>query len=433
MEALLHYCWKHKMFPLGRLLTEDHREVEVIDPGLHNRHAGPDFFNAKVRIDGTLWVGNVEIHDKASDWYAHGHDHDAAYDNVVLHVCGTIDTIVKTSNGRTPPQMCMTVPQQVADHYQQLISTDHYPPCYQIIPNLSSLTVHSWMSALQTERLEQKTEAIRRRVEQCDGSWEAGYFVTLARNYGFGVNGDAFEAWAKSIPIHAVDHHRDSLFQIEAIFMGQAGLLETEAIPGKYCQQALNEGYFAKLRNEYQYLAHKFSLQPISYHRWKFLRMRPQNFPHIRISQLAKLYYSRKAGLSQLIECTTVKDMEKVLETNVTPYWETHYVFGSESPKNDKHLSPFSLNLLMINTAIPMLFAYGRYRGDDDLCDRAFSLLEELKAENNHIVRMWKECGLEVQNAGDSQALIQLKTEYCDRKDCLRCRFGYEYLKRSDN
>ena len=430
MEALLHYCWKHRLFPLRPLETTDHRSVEVIDPGLHNRHAGPDFFNAKVRVDGTLWVGNVEIHDKSSDWFLHGHDHDAAYDNVVLHVCSVADCVVKTSNGLVPPQVLLEVPPYVAAHYNELITTDHYPPCYHIIPDLSRLTVHSWMSALQTERLEQKTEAIRQRVKLCEGSWEAGYFVTLARNYGFGVNGDAFEAWAKSIPQHTVDHHRDDLFQIEAIFMGQAGLLDPDSIPERYREAALTEGYFSRLRNEYLYLAHKFGQQPIAYKRWKFLRMRPQNFPHIRIAQLAHLFYERRASLSQLVECTTIAQLEHLFATNVTPYWETHYVFGSTSGKKEKKMSAPSINLLMINTAIPMLFAYGRYKGDDTLCDRAFDLLEQLKAENNHIVRMWRECGLPVENAGDSQALIQLKKQYCDRKDCLHCRIGYEYMRK---
>ncbi len=430
MEALLHYCWKHKLFPLRPLETTDHRPVEVIDPGLHNRHAGPDFFNAKVRIDGTLWVGNVEIHDKSSDWYLHGHDHDAAYDNVVLHVCGVADTTVKTSNGSMPPQMLLSVPEHVATHYNELITTDHYPPCYRIIPNLSRITVHSWMSALQTERLEQKTEAIKLRVRQCEASWEAGYFVTLARNYGFGVNGDAFETWARSIPLHAVDHHRDNLFQIEAIFMGQAGLLDPESIPERYRDAALTEGYFSRLRNEYLYLAHKFGLSPLPHTRWKFLRMRPQNFPYIRIAQLANLYYSQRAGLSQLVECGSVEQMEDILSTSVTPYWETHYVFGHESERKEKNLSVPSLRLIIINTAIPMLFAYGRYKGDETLCDRAFTLLEQLKAEDNNIVRMWRECGLQVEHAGDSQALIQLKKQYCDRKDCLHCRFGFEYMRK---
>ena len=455
MEQLLHYTWKHKLFPLKALLTTDGREVEIIDTGLHNRNAGPDFFNAKIIVDGTLWVGNIEIHQRSSDWYSHGHEKDEHYNNVILHVVGSADTDVYTADGRCLPQLILPVPEHVEQHYRELLSVDQYPPCYKIIPSLSKLMVHSWLSALQTERLEQKTEAIRRRVEYCDGSWEAGYFVTLARNYGFGINGDAFEAWAKSIPLHAVDHHRDDLFQIESIFLGQAGLLEIDTIPEKYQQQALNEGYFARLRNEYQYLAHKFSLTPIDSQLWRFLRLRPQNFPHIRIAQLAYLYYQRKAGLAALIACKTIKEAQDLLKTQVTPYWETHYLFGSTPQPSTLNsslplggegvgsllqpstgegrrglsLSPFSLNLLMINTVVPTLFAYGRYKGDELLCDRAFDFLEQLHAENNYIVRMWKECGLEVKTAGDSQALIQLKKEYCDKKDCLRCRIGYEYMR----
>lgn len=430
MEQLLHYVWRHKMFPLQEMHTTDGKLVEVIDPGLHNRNAGPDFFNAKVKIDGTLWVGNVEIHDRSHDWYVHGHDHDSAYNNVVLHVAGVVDDNVITSDGKFLPQMQLDVPKEINDHYKELLETDQYPPCYKIIPDLTKLTIHSWMSALQTERLEQKTEAIKARVDRNNGSWEDGYFTTLARNYGFGINGDAFEMWANTLPLKAVDHHRDDVFQIEAIFMGQAGLLELNTIPSQYQRDALNEGYFAKLRNEYQYLAHKFSMKPMDATMWRFLRLRPQNFPHIRISQLANLYYSRRAGLSSLVECTTIEQLKAVLATSVTPYWETHYTFGSTSCRNDKNLSPASLNLLMINTAIPMLFAYGKHKSDEALCDRAFDLLEQLKAENNHITRLWQQCGLTAQNAGDSQALIQLKKEYCDKKDCLRCRIGFEYLKR---
>lgn len=432
MEGLIHYCWMHKMFPLKELKTTDGQSIEVIDPGLHNSNSGPDFFNAKIKINNTLWVGNVEIHDKASDWYVHGHDKDSHYNNVILHVADVIDVEVRTLSGEKLPQMQLEVPQKVKDHYQELVTIDQYPPCYKIIPKLTKLMIHSWMNALQTERLEQKTEAIRQRVEKCHGDWESAYFATLARNYGFGINGDAFETWATNVPLHDVDHHRDNIFQIEAIFMGQAGLLELDAIPERYQKEALKEGYFSKLRNEYIYLAHKFSLHPIDYKLWRFLRLRPQNFPHIRISQLTNLYFQRKAGLSQLLECDTVEKMEDSFKTTVTSYWKTHYTFGSSSEKNEKNLSPFSLNLLMINTAIPMLFAYGRHKSSDKLCDRAFDFLEQLKAENNYIVRMWKQCGLSVENAGDSQALIQLKKEYCDKKDCLRCRIGYEYLKRDN-
>ena len=434
MEQLLHYVWKHRLWPLRQMETTDGRPVEVIDPGLYNRrNAGPDFFNAKVKIGTTLWVGNVEIHDRAADWYAHGHDRDSAYDNVVLHVVGQADTDVMNSRSEYLPQLELEVPPSIQANYVELLHTDQYPPCYRIIPSLTRLMLHSWMAALQTERLEQKTEAIRKRAKRCDDSWEDAYFVTLARNYGFGINGDAFEQWAYNVPLSAVGKHRDDLFQVEAIFMGQAGLLELDAVPQRYQQDALNEGYFAKLRNEYQYLAHKFSLKPMNHSVWRFLRLRPQNFPHIRISQLANLYYEHRAGLSNLLECKTVEDVKRLLATHVTPYWESHYVFGSESQRMMKNLSASSLNLLTINTAIPMLFAVGRHRQKEDLCDRAFDFLEQLKAENNHIVRMWKECGMDVESAGDSQALIQLKNEYCNKRDCLRCRIGYEYLKRDKN
>lgn len=432
MEALLQYVWKHKLWPLKPLETTDGEVVEVIDSGLHNRNAGPDFFNAKVKIGETLWVGNVEIHDRATDWNAHSHQHDAAYDNVVLHVCREVNGTATTASGRTLPQLQLDVPPSVLQNYRQLLHADRYPPCYQLIPSLSPLTIHSWLSALQTERLEQKTEAIKRRVAQCNGSWEQAYFTTLARNFGFGINGDAFEQWARCVPLSAVGHHRDDLFQIEAIFMGQAGLTDLENLPKRHRERAENDDYFIRLRNEYHFLQRKFSLQPIDPKLWRFLRLRPQNFPHIRIAQLAQLFYQQTASLSQIVHCQSVEELEKALDTCATAYWQTHYLFGAASPKNKKRLSPASRRLIVINTVVPMLFAYGRHRHDEVLCDRAFTLLEEIGAEHNRITRMWSECGLNVRSAGDSQALIQLKNEYCNRKDCLRCRIGYEFLKKGD-
>lgn len=428
MEQLLHYVWKHKLFPLKPLETTTGLSVEVIDPGLHNHHAGPDFFNAKIRIGDTVWVGNVEIHDRASDWYLHHHHEDRHYDNVVLHVVRMADADVQAGDGRLIPQMQLDVPDGVRENYSELLRADKYPPCCQIIPELSSLMIHSWMSALQTERLEQKTETIRQRVERCNGSWEDAYFMTLARNYGFGINGDAFEQWAASVPLHDVAHHRDDLFQVEAMFMGQAGLLDIEAVPERYRDAAMEEGYFSRMREEYLYLSHKFQLNPIDSGLWRFLRLRPQNFPHIRIAQIANLCYEHKTGLARLIDCKDVKAARELFRTAVTPYWETHYMFGAESRKSEKRLSQSSLDLLLINTAVPMLFAYGRHRQVEEFCDRALGFLEQLRAENNHVVRMWKECGLTVENAGDSQALIQLKKEYCDKRECLRCRIGYQFL-----
>ena len=429
MEALLQYVWKHKMFPLKPLETTDGQAVEVIDTGLPNRDAGPDFFNAKVKIGGTVWIGNVEIHERASLWRVHGHDGDRRYDNVVLHIVGEADTY--TSEGRRVAQVRLDVPPQVAEGYSALLHEDRYPPCRAVIPALDSLTVHGWLSRLVAERMERKTADIGARVERCGGSWEEALFLTMARTFGFGVNGDAFERWAGGGWLQAAAHHRDDLFQIEALFFGQAGLLAPETMPARYREAAMQDGYFGKLKAEYEYLAHKFGLRAMDGGEWKFLRMRPQNFPYIRLSQLASLYHSRRSDLSRLAECATADDMRRLLRTEATPYWQEHYVFGSPSRRARKALSAASLDVIIINTALPVLFAYGRHRMDESLCGRSLDMLAQLKAENNHMVRLWAECGLQAESAADSQALIQLKREYCDRKDCLRCRIGYEYLRKS--
>lgn len=418
------------MFPLKPLTTTDGEAVEVIDTGLQNSDAGPDFFNAKVRIGGTVWVGNVEIHEKSSYWKTHGHDKDSAYDNVVLHVAEVIDADVVTAGGRRVAQMQMSVPQDMTADYEALLSEDRYPPCHAVIPLLDRLTAHAWMSRLLAERLERKTADIARRVDACGGSWEGALFVTLARNYGFGLNGDAFERWAMSIPLTAAGRHRDDLLQTEALFMGQAGLLEPSAVPERYLDKAMREGYLERLRGEYAFLRHKFGLTPIDGRAWKFMRMRPQNFPHIRISQLASLYHSRRTDVSRLVECNGAAQMRALLRADATPYWETHYTFGSSGGTTHRSLSAASLDVIIINTAVPVLFAYGRHRGDEAMCSRALDIISQLKPERNRIVRLWNECSLKADSAADSQALIQLKTVYCDRKDCLRCRIGYEYLKK---
>lgn len=429
MELLLHYVWKNRIFPLQGLQTTDGQTVEVIDTGLHNRHAGPDFFNAKVKINGTLWVGNVEIHEHSRDWHRHRHHHDTTYDNVVLHVCETVDCEIYRTNGEPIPQICLKVPNHIRENYKQLLAEDQYPPCKKAIRDIAPITVSSWINALCIERLEQKTTAITKRAQQTNNDWEATYLTTLARNFGFGVNGDTFETWAQQLPLTAIARHRDNPFQIEALFFGQAGLLEPENIPEKHRKAALTDNYFQQLREEYTFLAHKLTLKPMDGHQWKFLRMRPQNFPHIRLSQLTNLYCLQKTNLSTLTQCTNAEQLKDTLRTAVTPYWRTHYLFGNQSPENTKQLSDTSLQLLLINTAVPILFAYGKHTGNENLCERALNILESLKAENNHIVSLWTACGVKAKTAVHSQALIQLQTNYCNRKDCLSCRFGNTYLK----
>lgn len=420
MEQLLHYVWKHKIFPLKELKTTTGQQVEVIDTGLANTDAGPGFFNAKLKLDGVLWIGNIEIHERSSDWFKHGHHADAGYNSVILHIASEIDMEISRSNGERIPQIQLICPEAVRTNYKELLETASYPPCYRIIPSLSPFTAHSWMSALQMERFEQKATLLNERLKRCQGNWEDAFFITLARNFGFGLNGDAFETWAHRLPFRAVDKHRNDLFQIEAIFFGQAGILEDSD----------GDGYYLRLKKEYTYLQHKFGLIPMDASLWRFLRLRPANFPHIRIAQLACLYHRAYGLLSRIMETETLQGVRDILKGGTSEYWLTHYTFGGSSPSRPKTLSNTSLDLLIINTVVTFLYAYGLHKGNRVLCARAGSFLEELKAENNYITRMWEQCGMKASNAADSQALIQLKKEYCDKKKCLYCRIGYEYLKR---
>ena len=421
MEQLLHYVWKHKIFPLKELKTTTGQQVEVIDTGLANTDAGPGFFNAKLKLDGVLWIGNIEIHERSSDWFKHGHHADTGYNSVILHIASEIDTEISRSNGERIPQIQLICPEAVRTNYKELLETDSYPPCYRIIPSLPPFTAHSWMTALQMERFEQKATLLNERLKRCQGNWEDAFFITLARNFGFGLNGDAFETWAHRLPFRAVDKHRNDLFQIEAIFFGQAGILEDSD----------GDGYYLRLKKEYIYLQHKFELIPMNTSLWRFLRLRPTNFPHIRIAQLACLYHRAYGLLSRIMETETLQGVRDILKGGTSEYWLTHYTFGGSSPSRPKTLSNTSLDLLIINTVVTFLYAYGLHKGNPVLCARAGSFLEELKAENNYITRMWEQCGMKASNAADSQALIQLKKEYCDKKKCLYCRIGYEYLKRS--
>ena len=425
MELLLHFTWQQRLLPLEPLLTTDGRRVEVIDPGLHNTNAGPDFFNAKVRIDDTLWVGNVEIHERSSDWYKHHHEADGAnYGNVILHVVGEADCAVSIA-GEEVPQVVIPVPKAIADNYDTLMREEHFPPCYRVIPQLSSIDKSSWLSALTIERLQEKTERIEGYLKESCFDWEQTFFIALARNFGFGVNAEVFELWAKNLPLKVVGKHRDDAFQIEALFYGQAGLLDESLI-----KKERRDAHVERLRKEYAFLSHKFGLTPINGAQWKLLRMRPQNFPHVRLAQLLHLYQSKCINFSQLLAAQGQEALMALLEAHTEGYWQTHYTFGAaHDTPSEKHLQRSSLQLLLINTVAPLLFCYGKYHNEEALCERAIDLLDELKAESNFITRAWGEIGLKARSAAQSQALIQLKRNYCDRKDCLRCRFGRYYLK----
>ena len=407
------------------LQTTTGEPVEVIDAGLPNTNAGPDFFNAKLKIGGTLWVGNIEVHTLASDWMRHGHDKDAAYDNVILHVAETVDCEVFRANGVPVPQLQLPCPDPVRQRYDELSHAEIYPPCYSILSSLPKLTVHSWLSALQVERFEQKARVIATRLERCNNHWEDVFFITLARNFGFGLNGDAFETWAGLLPFRAMDKHRNDLFQIEAFFYGLAGLLEET-----FLKKEQEDEYSLRLCKEFRYLQRKFEIgQGMDATLWRFLRLRPENFPHIRLAQLAYLYQKGDKLFSRLLEAETLADVRALLDTRTSPYWENHYLFGRLSSQKEKTMGERSKDLIVINTVVPFLYTYGLHKADERMCERAARFLEELKAESNHIIRSWSDAGLPVVSASDSQALIQLQKEYCDKRKCLYCRFGYEYLK----
>ncbi len=424
MEKLLHYIWKHKILPLKALLTTDGEELEIVDTGLLNPNAGPDFFNAKVRIGQTMWAGNVEIHLKSSDWYRHGHDNDEAYDNVILHVVNVVDCPVQTVRGKWLPQLQLDIPSRLYARYEELKTVKDYPRCHKIIKDIDTFIVHSWMDILLCERFEDRTRAIESLLEQYCGDWERVLFITLARSFGFGLNGDAFEEWAKKIPIEKMGKHRDELFQIEAIFLGVAGLLgESEKV----------DEYGLKLRDEFAYQRRLFALpEPMLKTQWKYLRLRPQNFPHIRLAELAWMYHEGNVNLSVLLDCVyssePLKALYKVLDATTSDYWTTHIVLGKEVDKKRLCLTEGTKRLLVINAVVPLLYAYATTHGNDGIKERLYNIMHLMPAENNHLLRIWHECGLDVNTAADSQALIQLKRRYCDRIDCLRCRFGYEYL-----
>lgn len=429
MEQLLHYVWKHRLFPLAPLRTTHDETVDILNSGLHNRNAGPDFFNAKVSINGTLWAGNVELHLRSSDWYRHGHHTDEAYNNVVLHVVCEADREVVTQNGITLPQLQLNIPEKLRKDYEHLLSIDQYPRCHRVIPSIDTLHVRCWMDALLQERLRSRADRVTAYLNDSGGDWEKALFMALARNFGFALNAEAFVAWARLLPLEKIGKHRDDLFQIEAIFLGLAGMLE----PGNRPEAEADE-YRQKLQREFHYQQRLFSLPPaMSMQQWKYLRLRPQNFPHIRLAQLAWIYSNRRVTMAGLRDALAEKDPQKalmeILKAETSPYWTEHIMFGKPVAHKSLTLGTATRRLIIINTVIPVLYAHATAHGDAETAERLEDLLSRMPAENNHILRLWQECGLDVASAADGQALIHLKNEYCDRCDCLRCAFGYEYMK----
>ncbi|VBB47980.1 conserved hypothetical protein [uncultured Paludibacter sp.] len=417
-ESILHYVWQYKLFPQHQLKTTDGESVEVIDVGRFNTDAGPDFFNAKIRIGETVWAGNVEFHQRSSDWKRHNHVENQAYDNVILHIAEKVDDNIFRTNGEKIPQMELKVPEDIRKRYDNLLANKTWIACENKIREIDSFKINAWKNTLLTERLENKTDAIYQLLEQSENHWEEAFYISLARSFGFGINSQPFEMLAKTLPLNILAKHKDNLLQLEALLFGQAGFLENE----------LNDDYQQSLKKEYRFLQSKYVLKPIDASQWKLLRLRPENFPHIRLAQFAKLIHRSSKLFSKILETENVNELRKMFQSEVSDYWQKHYLFGKESRFSRKKMGNGSIDILLINTVVPFLFSYGRKKNSDEQIDKALNLLENLPAENNSIIEKWKGLNIFAENAFDSQALLQLKKNYCDEKKCLRCRIGHQIL-----
>ena len=423
MEKLYQYLWKSAMF--GRkLIDSDGRTIEVIDPGHLNTDAGPDFFNSIIKADGTQWAGNIEIHVKASDWIRHGHQNDPAYDNIILHVVGISDRRIRRSDGSLIPQVVLTMPEGFFRTFSTLHSEANTIRCATDIPSLPSIAITDWLETLSIERLQMKSDKIKETYSSCGNDWEQTCFITLARALGFGLNGDPFEMLARSIPLKILHHHSDTPHQIQAILFGQAAMLDSSL--------HIFDEYYQLLCREYYFLARKYGLRPMRPGLWKYARTRPQNFPHRRIAFLAKACEGGFSLFSRLLASKgKEEEARNLFDWHLDGYWHTHFSFDTEIRTQSDSLSQSSITLLLINVVAPLLYTYGTMRGEPELSEMGIDLLSLLPAETNSITRDWQQCGLQAKDALRSQALIQLRKEYCDRRKCLYCRFGHQLLRRS--
>ena len=423
MEKLYHYLWKTGL--RGRKFTDvDGAGIEVIDPGIHNNDAGPDFFNSKIKINGIEWIGNVEIHLKASDWERHGHTDDQAYENVILHVVGVSDKRVVRRDGSVIPQIEFTFPERFYRAYLSLSEERGELRCASMISNLPELNATDWLETLGVERMQAKAFKVMEIHAATDGDWEQTCFIMLARGLGFGLNGDPFEQMARSLPLRVMHHHSDNLFQLEALLFGQASMLDAT--------DHIFDEYYQALCREYYFLARKYGLRPIRAGMWKYSRTRPQNFPHRRIAFLANACSGGFSLFRRLLDAAeSPESLMEIFNMQAEGYWKSHYSFDTDVREAPSELSRTSRMLLVINVAVPLLYAYASSTADMELGERMLSVMQDLPPENNTIIRQWHSCGLKCGDALRSQALIQLRKEYCDKNKCIYCRIGHHILKKS--
>lgn len=422
-EQWLQYVWAHRFFDPAGLKTTAGDPVRVINPGNQNTDAGPDFFNACLRIGNQEWAGNIEIHLRSSDWMRHGHHLDKVYDSVILHVVGEYDTEVYRSDGEAIPQLILNLSDRFYEECRYLLEGGDFLPCGGRLHEVDSMLLSGWIGALAIERLQQKIERIFGWLESNRGSWEEVCYISLARSLGFGVNSDIFERLARSLPLVFLQKHADSLVQTEAFLFGQAGFLENTFLT--------DDPYYRQLCREYEFLRHKFGLTPLRKENWRFFRLRPVNFPHQRIAMLAQLIHRGFTLFAAICETTTLPDIRKLFGMKLNGYWDTHYTFEHRAISVPKLLGEGAVDILLINTVVPLLYAYGIKIADERYGERALGWLEELPPEQNSVIRGLGNAGLVALNALESQAFLQLRREYCEKKRCFYCRIGHKLLSRT--
>ena len=421
-EEFLHFIWKYHLFNKGNLRTTSGEKLEIISTGTHNLDSGPDFFNAKIRIGKTIWAGNVEIHSKSSDWYVHRHDENETYNNVILHVVEKADREV-VPNGRTLPCYELKYAGKLKENYRHLLQSEQWIACQERFHMIDPFELKFWSGALLSERFLAKTGEIKQILQQNKNDWNETFYQLLARNFGMKINALPFELLAKATPLNILGKHKNNLFQIEALLFGQSGLLNEELI---------GDDYFLKLREEYSFLYKKYKLKPVEAHLWKFMRLRPVNFPTIRISQFAQLICKSTALFSKILETENLKTLELFFDLKSSDYWTNHYRFNKISKGKGKKLGCSTFQNIVINTIAPVLFVYGDMNGKSELKDRAVQFLDELPAEKNSIIEKWEGLGIIPRSAFETQALLQLKNFYCKNKKCLNCRLGTKIISRTE-
>jgi hypothetical protein len=415
-ERLLQYIWQFQYFNKSSLTTIDGEAVEIIYQGSYNTNQGPDFLDGKIKINNTLWAGNIELHIKTSDWNNHKHNTDKNYGNVILHVVWEND--VHLANKLPTIVLQDRIAKILLDKYQQLQQANSFIPCESSINQVPQITWLNWKERLLIERLEQKSQLVFDYLAQNNNHWEETFWWMIAKNFGIKVNAESFEKIAQSIPLQVIAKHKNQIHQIEALLFGQAGLLN----------ETFEEDYPILLQREYQFYQSKYNLKqpPISLF---FLRMRPANFPTIRLAQLAILLVESVHLFSKIKEAKDLKTVKTWLNATANDYWHYHYRFDEKTVFKEKKLGSMMVDNIIINTVVPILFAYGHFNKQQSVKEKALQWLTEISAEKNTIIKSFSSLQIKASNAFDAQSLIQLKNNYCAKKRCLECAIGNKLLR----